>query len=101
MKDLDNKVSIKPIYDIFRLGTMNRTKSRNYEIRAIFTGCNSDSIPIYVGYNCDGFPDSLSVADCIDVIDQLNYEIRFIFRRCYYMKPDKADQNIVLLLQLH
>jgi hypothetical protein len=35
------------------------------------------------------------------VVDQINYEIRFIFRSCYYMKPDKADQNIALLLQLH
>ena len=65
--DLTSNTLIVPVNGIYQLGTLNAASSKNYLLVANFTSCNPDSIIVYAGWNCIGYPTSLSAYPCTPV----------------------------------
>ncbi len=62
--DLDNNVIVPPTGGFYQLGVVNAASIRNFRIKAFFTSCSQDSIILYSGWNCAGYPDSLASYPC-------------------------------------
>jgi len=63
--DLDSNVIVPATGDFYQLGMVNATDVRNFRIKGIYTSCSQDSVILYSGWNCAGYPDSLSSYPCI------------------------------------
>lgn len=63
--DLDSTIIIPPTGAFYQVGVINATDVRKFRIDASFTSCTKDSIIIYSGWNCAGYPDSLASYPCI------------------------------------
>lgn len=49
---------------IFQAGTIPFNGSRKFKVRAIFNSCKKDSIILYSGWNCNGYPKDLASYTC-------------------------------------
>jgi gliding motility-associated-like protein len=49
---------------VFKLGTIGFNNTRRFKIRAIYNTCNKDSIIIYSGWNCGGYPTDINNFNC-------------------------------------
>jgi uncharacterized repeat protein (TIGR01451 family) len=52
------------VSDIFQVGTVGKNKSKNYTIFGRFNNCNSNSITVNTGYQCDGYPADFQSFTC-------------------------------------
>ncbi len=50
--------------DIFQLGKMSIASSANYDVICDYNTCVDDSFVVYTGWNCNGYPTSLSSSSC-------------------------------------
>lgn len=50
--------------DIFQLGKMGMASLDNYNAVCTYNTCEYDSIALYTGWNCDGYPASLDSSNC-------------------------------------
>lgn len=50
--------------DIYQLGTIKRSSTKNYRITARYNACNVDKLWIYSGYECSGYPESFYAFSC-------------------------------------
>lgn len=63
--DLDNNVNIPVSGSIYQVGTVSAMGVRKFRLTGTFTSCNSDTIGIYIGWNCfDGYPTNLASYPC-------------------------------------
>lgn len=63
--DLDNSVTIPLTGNVYQLGTVSATTTRNFRITGSYISCSVDSIIAYVGWNCfDGYPASVDTYPC-------------------------------------
>lgn len=62
--DLSSNTLIAPVGGIYQLGVLNAASNKNYLLVADFTSCNPDSIIVYSGWNCVGYPSSLASYPC-------------------------------------
>lgn len=65
--------TISPTNDIFRLGDLYYGETIDLVVRAVFSKCGADSFPLYVGYDCVGYPDSFAQFPCSPVVEVLKY----------------------------
>ncbi len=63
--DLDNSIVVPPSGAFYKLGEVSQAAVRKFRITGSFTSCNQDSIIIYSGWNCAGYPDSLAAYQCV------------------------------------
>ena len=49
---------------VFRLGTIPFNTSRKFKVRAIYNSCKKDSVILYAGWNCSGYPTDLASYPC-------------------------------------
>lgn len=49
---------------IFKAGTIPFNQTRKFKVRAIYNSCNKDSIILYSGWNCAGYPADLATYNC-------------------------------------
>ena len=71
--DVSTGNAVPNVNGIFQLGDLNALKNKSFLIKATYTSCDRDSFVIYVGNDCEGYPDSLSVARCVDLQKTLYY----------------------------
>lgn len=50
---------------VFRLGTIGFNNTRKFKIRATYNTCNKDSVILYSGWNCGGYPTDLANFNCL------------------------------------
>lgn len=50
--------------DIYQLGDINRTQSRDFKIKARYGACNVDQVWLSAGYECSGYPSSFASFTC-------------------------------------
>ncbi|MEX2591048.1 MAG: SprB repeat-containing protein, partial [Chitinophagales bacterium] len=63
--DLDNNQVIPDSGEIYQIGTVDASDVRNFRIRASYTSCNSASIDLHTGWNCNaGYPADLADYPC-------------------------------------
>ncbi len=48
----------------YQLGQIDKNSSKSYRITATFNSCAADSLKIYSGYGCDGYPTNLTIWPC-------------------------------------
>jgi hypothetical protein len=49
---------------VYKLGTIGFNNTRKFKIRAIYNTCNKDSLIIYSGWNCGGYPTDINGFNC-------------------------------------
>ena len=49
---------------VFRLGTIGFNNTRRFKIRATYNTCNKDSVILYSGWNCGGYPTDIANFNC-------------------------------------
>lgn len=52
------------INGFFRLGTFIGNEAKNYTVYSKNLACNPDSLSVYIGYGCDGYPISFTPTTC-------------------------------------
>lgn len=50
---------------VFRAGTIPFNQTRKFKIRAIYNTCKKDSVVLFTGWNCQGYPKDLSSYNCL------------------------------------
>lgn len=50
---------------IYKIGTIPFNSSRKFKVRAIYNSCKRDSIVLYAGWNCAGYPSDLASYPCL------------------------------------
>ncbi len=63
--DLATNATITPIGGIYQLGTLPGASVKNYRLYGSYTSCVQDSIVIHAGWNCQGYPATLSAYPCV------------------------------------
>lgn len=69
---------------IYRLGTINNNTTRKFKIRAIYNSCKRDSVVLYSGWNCSGYPSDLASYPC------------FKERIVLYLEPQNTQLQVSL-----
>lgn len=64
--DVTTGKAVPNVNGIFKLGDLAALKNKNFLIKATYKTCDRDSFVIHIGNDCEGYPDSLSVARCVD-----------------------------------
>ncbi|MDP2174405.1 MAG: PKD domain-containing protein [Bacteroidota bacterium] len=60
-----NKDTLMPVINgIYKLGTIGFNNTRKFKIRSIYNTCNKDSVIIYSGWNCGGYPTDINNFNC-------------------------------------
>ncbi|MCC6818130.1 MAG: hypothetical protein IT245_04500, partial [Bacteroidia bacterium] len=49
---------------IYKIGTINSNTTRKFRVRAIYNSCKKDSVVLYAGWNCSGYPSNLASYPC-------------------------------------
>jgi len=56
---------VTPVGDIYQVGNqMRNTAGENFRVYSSYTACSEDSMMIYTGWDCGGYPVSLESANC-------------------------------------
>jgi len=71
--DIATGKAVKQVNGIFQLGDINAQRSANYLIKATYQSCDRDSFVLSLGNDCDGYPQSLASARCVDLQKTLSY----------------------------
>ncbi|MFT5724474.1 MAG: PKD repeat protein [Bacteroidia bacterium] len=71
--DVSTNMAVPQVNGIFQLGDLKAQKNKSYLIKATYKSCDRDSFVIHLGNDCEGYPDSLSVARCVDLQKTLYY----------------------------
>ena len=50
---------------VYKLGTIPFNTTRKFKVRAIYNSCKKDSIILYAGWNCAGYPNDLASYPCV------------------------------------
>ncbi len=56
--------SLVKVADLFQIGTISKNKSKNYTIFGRFNNCETNSITVNTGYQCDGYPSDFQSFSC-------------------------------------
>ncbi len=64
IRDAVRDTVIKPVNGIYRAGALGLNQSRRFKVRAVYTSCARDSIRIFAGWNCTGYPQSFTDYKC-------------------------------------
>ena len=64
VEDLGTNLPITPIGDVYPVGTIPAMGTRTFRITASYTSCYFDSLNVYAGWNCGGYPASISAYPC-------------------------------------
>ncbi len=62
--DGDTGLPINPVNGFYQLGTIAKKGSKSLTIKATLDRCNAHEMTVYSGYDCDGYPSSLSAFSC-------------------------------------
>ena len=62
--DMDTGDTLSLTSDYFKVGSIQKTKSKNYEITARYHACAPDYITVYSGYECAGYPVDFASFQC-------------------------------------
>ena len=62
--DVSTSTIIVPVNGIYKLGNRPFNTCNKYKIRFTYTACTLDSLIVNTGFNCIGYPDSLSAYPC-------------------------------------
>ncbi len=62
--DLTTNTAVPNSGGIFQLGTRSAASNRNYSIRSTQSTCILDTLVVYTGYNCSGYPTNLAAYTC-------------------------------------
>ena len=62
--DVTTSAIIVPVNGIYKLGNRPFNTCNKYKIRFTYTACTLDSLIVNAGFNCIGYPDSLSAYPC-------------------------------------
>lgn len=71
--DIATGNAVPNVNGIFQLGDLDALKKKSFLLKATYLSCERDSFVIHIGNDCDGYPDSLSVARCVDSQRTLYY----------------------------
>lgn len=74
--------------DIFQLGDLNPGKSITLLVKATFVKCFRDSFNLYIGHDCETYPDSLASAKCITEYRKLFYTPQNTFLESFVEATD-------------
>ncbi|MGB3948296.1 MAG: hypothetical protein WBM13_09935, partial [Bacteroidia bacterium] len=65
VEDADNNVNVPKSGEMFQVGTVLAMGVRKFRLIGNYTSCGTDSIKIYVGWNCsNGYPDNINQYPC-------------------------------------
>jgi len=62
--DVGTGGTITPVGGIYQLGNLNAGIQKKYRITISYSGCNLDSVTVYTGWDCAGYPANLALAKC-------------------------------------
>ncbi len=62
--DLATSATLTPVGGIYQVGSIPAGNTQNYRLSATYTSCFADSIIVYAGWNCQGYPTSLANYPC-------------------------------------
>ncbi|MBI2722500.1 MAG: gliding motility-associated C-terminal domain-containing protein [Bacteroidetes bacterium] len=63
--DLATNVTLTPVAGIYQIGTLPGGTIKNYRLYGSYTSCSQDSIVVHAGWNCQGYPASVSAYPCV------------------------------------
>lgn len=84
IKDAVKDTLIPSTNQIYRVGTVNYNTTRSFKVRAIYNSCKKDSVVLYAGWNCSGFPKDLASYPCA--------KERFVL----YLEPQNTQLQVSL-----
>lgn len=64
IKDAAKDTLLKHTNLIYKAGTMPYNATRKFKVRAVYNSCKKDSVILYSGWNCNGYPKDLSSYTC-------------------------------------
>ena len=64
IKDATKDTFLKQVNQIYKAGTMPFNSARKFKVRATYNSCKKDSVILYSGWNCDGYPKDFSSYNC-------------------------------------
>lgn len=64
IKDGNKDTALPSNQQIFKIGTIGYNTTRNFKVRAIYNSCKKDSVVLYAGWNCSGYPTDLASYPC-------------------------------------
>lgn len=65
IRDASNDTLIPVTNSVFRAGTIPLNQTRRFKVRAIYNSCSKDSIILYSGWNCQGYPKDINSYQCL------------------------------------
>ena len=85
IKDAAKDTLIPQTNAVYRLGTIPFNQTRKFKVRAIYNTCFKDSVILYTGWNCQGYPKDLASYNC------------FKERIALYIEPQNTQFQTTLL----
>jgi gliding motility-associated-like protein len=64
IKDMSKDTLLPVSNGVFRAGLMPFNNTRKFRIRAVYNSCSKDSVILYSGWNCQGYPKDLASYAC-------------------------------------
>ena len=74
IRDAVKDTLIKPVNDIYRAGALPPNQTRRFKVRAVFSNCTPDSLLIFGGWNCQGYPADFTSNTCTPLSAKLYLE---------------------------
>jgi len=84
IRDWVRDTVIKPVNDIYRAGSLPAGQTRRFKIRAVFNNCTPDSLLLFGGWTCQGYPNDFTSNTCATISTKL------------YLEPLNTRLNLVL-----
>lgn len=64
IRDAVRDTVIKPVNEIYRAGSLGPNSTRRFKVRAVYNGCQPDSLRIFASWNCAGYPTDFASYPC-------------------------------------
>ncbi|MBL4710689.1 MAG: VCBS repeat-containing protein, partial [Flavobacteriales bacterium] len=64
IEEVSSGGTLSQVSDIYQIGDINRSQSKDFKITARYNSCSVDLIWVYAGYECSGYPSSFSSFKC-------------------------------------
>lgn len=64
IRDISKDTVLPLVGNVYRGGAINASQTRRFKVRAVYSSCKPDSIQLFGGWNCDGYPTDFASNSC-------------------------------------
>ena len=62
--DLSTSTTLTPVGGVYQTGSLTAGNTKTYRLTGTYTSCGVDSITVYAGWNCQGYPANVAAYPC-------------------------------------